>query len=118
LLPPTAEELKKLADNIDIARDAMKGFFSDMIAGLRAGQSLTETLGNAFENLSTKLADRALSGIVDLLLGAQGSPSGGFWGSAWFRGAGGACRGRASSVVQGRLRPTLSRRGCLTASSS
>jgi hypothetical protein len=80
LLPPTAEELKKLADNIDVARDAMKGFFSDMISGLRAGQSLTETLGNAFENLSTKLADKALSGIVDLLLGAQGSPSGGILG--------------------------------------
>jgi hypothetical protein len=79
-LPPTAEELKKLADNIDIARDAVKGFFSDMITGLRAGQSLTETLSNSFENLSTKLADKALSSIVDLLLGAQGSPSGGVLG--------------------------------------
>ncbi len=100
-LPPTAEEISKLADEIDLARDAVKGFFSDLISGLREGQSLTETLSKAFDNLASKAIDNVLSQFVDLLLGAHGSSSGGLLGGLLNFGTVPA-RAEGGSVMAGR----------------
>lgn len=77
---PTTEELKKLTDQLDVARDAVKGFFSDLISGLREGASLTETLGRAFDNLASKAIDNVLNQLVNMLLGTAGTPQGGILG--------------------------------------
>jgi Prophage tail length tape measure protein len=55
-------------------RDTFSGFFADLKSGLKHGQSLWESLGNAGASALDKIADRALNmaanGIFDLIFGS------------------------------------------------
>jgi hypothetical protein len=64
-----AREAQRRADEINgAARDAFKGFFSD----IRQGKSALEALTNALDRFANKLLDMALDNIFDSLFGKKG----------------------------------------------
>jgi hypothetical protein len=74
------QAIKDLTDNMDFARDSVKGFASDLIHGLKEGKSLTEALGNAFDRLADKMIDRLLDQAVEAVMGKAGTTQGGILG--------------------------------------
>lgn len=80
-IPPDEEAVKAYIQRLDMARDAVKGFFSDLISGLREGASLADTLGKAFDNLASKAIDDLLQQLVDLALGKSGTAGAGLLGT-------------------------------------
>lgn len=67
-----AEENEKLTDSFNFAKDATNSFFSDMREGLRDGQSLWESFGNAVTNVLDKILDKIMNIGVDYLFDALG----------------------------------------------
>jgi hypothetical protein len=66
-----ARDAMRRADELNgAARDAFKGFFSD----LRQGKSVLEALTNALDRFASKLMDMALDNIFDSLFGKRGQP--------------------------------------------
>lgn len=73
------KEIDAVREAIAFAKDASRGFFNDMMAGLREGKSFWETFGNAVANILTKLADKLADMAFDgLFQGAGGKGGGGF----------------------------------------
>jgi hypothetical protein len=75
------KDLQKLADQMDLTRDATRGFIGDLVSGLKESKSLTEALTNALSQLADKLMDRSLDQLVSVLLGPRGGTSAGLVGS-------------------------------------
>lgn len=72
-----AREAQRRADEINgAARDAFKGFFSD----IRQGKSAFEALTNALERFANKLMDMALDNLLDGIFGKKGQTGGLFSG--------------------------------------
>jgi hypothetical protein len=75
---------QKAKDAFDFAKDAGKGFFQDMKAGLEEGKSLWESFGNAVKNVLDKILDKMMDAGIDNLLsglnigGGGDSKGGGF----------------------------------------
>ncbi|WP_057464366.1 hypothetical protein [Pseudovibrio sp. POLY-S9] len=75
----------KAKDAFQFAKDATKGFFSDMISGLRQGESVWQSFGKAAQNVLNKIIDKMLNQLIDAIFqvnSAVGSGGGsGFLGS-------------------------------------
>lgn len=70
-----------LREAVDFAKDVTKGFMSDINNGLRQGQSLWESFGNAAVNVLNKISDKlmemAVNQIFDAAFGGKGGGGGG-----------------------------------------
>lgn len=60
-------QTKRATEALEFAKDATKGFVSDLVSGLEEGKSVWESFTNAALNLSKKLIDRGLNAIIDKL---------------------------------------------------
>jgi hypothetical protein len=112
--------MKEFISTMDDAREATRGFFGDLISGLREGATLTETLSRAFQNLADKMINKLLDQAVDALLGPSGTAQSGVLGqllgvvgkdqsrldTSGMSGAGGAggAAGAAATMVGGIFR--------------
>jgi hypothetical protein len=66
-----SREAQRRADELNgAARDAFKGFFSD----IRQGKSAFEALTNALDRFTNKLLDMALENLFDGIFGKKGQP--------------------------------------------
>ncbi len=96
------EQLRRSAEEwAGVTKDLASGFVND----LRNGVSVVESLGNAFDNLASKLIDMALdqliSGLFGNLMGALGGGGGGFMainGTGGMFAEGGMVRGPGSGT--------------------
>lgn len=70
---------KYAKEAIDFAKDATKGFASDLRQGLADGKSLWEAFGNAAMNVLDKIVDKLLNDVIDALF-QTGSAAGGLGG--------------------------------------
>jgi len=91
----TTEEIRRQREEIEFNRDTSKGFFRDMITGLREGETVWKAFGNAINRVLDKIFDRLLnSGLDNLFSGGGGG--GGFFGK--LLGFAGAIGGASSST--------------------
>lgn len=70
-----AEQTRKTKEAIDFAKDATKGFFSDMKSGLQQGEGLWKSFGNAVMNVLNKIIDKLIDQSIDQAF--QGAGGGG-----------------------------------------
>lgn len=74
-------ELDLYRERMAFMRDTTKGFFTDMINGLRQGQTVWQAFANAVVNalnkIIDKLMDQALNGLLNSIFGGIGSALGG-----------------------------------------
>lgn len=71
-------------------RDGVKGFFSDLVNSARQGEFSLKSVGQAFTNLISKLADKSVNMLIDrLFFGMNGGTGGGGLLGAIFAGGGG-----------------------------
>lgn len=88
------EHTRRLSEQVGLAKDVTKGFFSDVSQGLREGASVWEAFGTAAENALNRIIDKLLEMAVDDLFnaafggGKSGGGGGGIFGSI-FGGSGG-----------------------------
>jgi len=64
----SAEAFDKLKEKMEFVRGTAKGFFQDLIGGIKEGKSVWESFGNAVANVLDKIANRILDSIIDQLL--------------------------------------------------
>lgn len=76
------EAVRKYREEVEFHRETFKGFFTDMIGGLRQGQSVWEAFGNAVLNVVNKIMDRLLDMGTDGLLNKLISLGGSLFGAA------------------------------------
>jgi hypothetical protein len=69
--------VRRTREAIDFARDATKGFVSDLRSGLSQGESLFKSFGNAVMGVLDKVIDK----LLDMTLSGEGGSTGGFLGS-------------------------------------
>lgn len=76
------EKTRQLTEAFEFAKDVTSGFFADFAQGLREGQSLLDSFGNAALNVLNKIADKlismAVNDLVNQAFGGKGGSSGGF----------------------------------------
>lgn len=70
-----AEQTRKAKEWADFERETFKGFFSDLNQGLREGQTIWESFGNAALNALNKITDKLISMAAEQLFNAA-FPSG------------------------------------------
>lgn len=71
------EAIRKQREETEFYRDTYRGFFSDMVNGLREGKSMWEAFGDAVMNVVNKIIDRLLDTALDgLFNNKDGSPGG------------------------------------------
>lgn len=81
---------RKLQEAFDFAKDVTKGFFSDIMQGLRDGEGLWRSFADAAANALQKIADKlldmaldqAINGFLRSIMGAFGGGLGGGFPSA------------------------------------
>lgn len=102
------EEQSKMERATAFARETFKGFFNDVKEGLKKGQDLWETFGNAARNalnkITEKIVDLVSSKLLDQLFDGFGSVLGGGAGGKGIgagAGAGGGLGGILGSLWQG-----------------
>lgn len=84
--------VKQTGELLDVGRDAVQGFFSDIRQGAQEGKSALEIFESSFLNMLNKIADKlismAVNNLVDQALGGKGGGGGGILGSlgGWFGG--------------------------------
>ena len=73
------EKTRRMTEEVSLAKDVAKGFFSDISQELRNGATIWEAFGTAAENALNKIADKLISMAVDDLFNAAfpGSSGGG-----------------------------------------
>lgn len=80
----TEAQTNRLTEAYNFGRDAVRSFFSDFRNGIKEGQTLWESFGNAAMGVLDRLADRAMQmladGIWNLLFGAFTGGGGGLGG--------------------------------------
>lgn len=84
-----SEAIRKMKENLEFTRDTVKGFFTDFFDGLRQGESLFKSFGDAVLNTLNKIIDKLQSNFIDNFInsfignlgssfgGASGGSSGG-----------------------------------------
>ena len=73
-----AEKTRQMTELFTLAKDVVGGFFTDFTQGLREGQSILESFGNAALNVLNKITDKLISMAIDDLVGkAFGGSKGG-----------------------------------------
>lgn len=72
----TEENTKRLKDAFDFAKDATKGFITDLRTGLQNGESFFKSFVNAATNLLNKLISKIEDELVNALMGLGGASSG------------------------------------------
>ena len=79
-LNSSAAQMIRFNEQMSIAKDMSMDFASSFISGLREGQSVLESLGNALNRVADKLIemamDQAISGLFGNLMGAFGGGGG------------------------------------------
>lgn len=78
---------KTAKEALDFAKDATKGFLSDLKDGLMNGESFWEAFGNAAMNVLDKITDKLLDEVVDALF-TTGKAAGGLLGGGSGSGGG------------------------------
>lgn len=86
-----AEAIKKRTEQLRFDRDVTKGFFSDMMSGVRQGQSAWEAFGNAMDNILNKVIDKLLNDLIDAIFEVKDAASSG--------GGGGGILGAISGLL-------------------
>ncbi len=75
------EETRKTKEMIDFAKDASRGFMTDMRNDLQQGKSLWESFGNAVTNVLNKIIDKLgemlIEDAFDMLSSSSGGSNGG-----------------------------------------
>ena len=61
------KSLDEVNENMDVARSATKGFFSDLYNGAKQGKSAIDLLTDALMNFLDRLVDRGIDRLVDLI---------------------------------------------------
>jgi tape measure domain-containing protein len=98
------EHTRRLSEQVGLAKDVTKGFFSDVSQGLREGASVWEAFGTAAENALNRIIDKLLEMAVDDLFnaafggGKSGGGGGGIFGSI-FGGSGGSGGGIFDGIL-------------------
>ncbi len=85
-----SDTIRKQREQVEFFRGTYRGFFGDMINGLREGQSVWQSFGNAVMSVVNRIIDRLLDmegGVLDKLVGL-GSSLLGIGGGAWSAGNG------------------------------
>jgi hypothetical protein len=77
---------KRTKEAIDFAKDATKGFISDLRHGLQNGEGFWKSFGNAALNVIDKIVDRIETNLVNALFDAGKAGSGGGFLSSIFGG--------------------------------
>ena len=92
------EKTRQLTEAFEFAKEIASGFFADFTQGLRDGQSILESFGNAALNVLNKITDKLMQMAIDDLVGkafggGKGGGGGGFlsgiFGSIFSSGGGG-----------------------------
>ncbi|MGB3898194.1 MAG: phage tail tape-measure protein [Mesorhizobium sp.] len=81
----TAVATKKAKEAFEFAKDATKGFLSDLRQGLANGEGFWKSFGNAALNVLNKIIDKIETQLVDALFSAS-SAGGGLGGGGGFLG--------------------------------
>jgi len=68
-------ETSRAKDALDFAKDATKGFVSDLVGGLRQGKSLWEAFGDAANNALDKIIDKLLNQFIDAIFTTNSAAS-------------------------------------------
>lgn len=80
------DETRKTKEMMDFAKDASRGFFSDMRSDLQNGKGLWESFGNAVSNVLDKIIDKLADLLIDDAFDMLSSSSGGSNGGMGFLG--------------------------------
>ena len=75
-LASTEIAARRAQDSFDFAKDATKGFLSDMTSGLMNGKSAWETFGNAVDGILNKIINKIENEFVDALFTSKNAISG------------------------------------------
>ncbi|MGN6142244.1 MAG: phage tail tape-measure protein [Mesorhizobium sp.] len=75
---------KKAKEAFEFAKDATKGFLSDLRQGLANGEGFWKSFGNAALNVLNKIIDKIETQLVDALFSASSAGSGGGGGGGIF----------------------------------
>lgn len=73
-----AKEIEAVREAVAFSKDVSRGFFDDMVSGLRDSKSAWETFGNAVANVLTKLASKLADSAFDALFSGAGKKGGFF----------------------------------------
>jgi phage-related minor tail protein len=103
--------IRRTTEALDFAKSATRGFIGDLASGLKQGESLWRTFGNAVVNVLNKVLDKLLDAAVDgLFSGGKGKGGGGFL-STIFKAAmsGLTGGGKVTAAAKGEVlgRPTM-----------
>lgn len=98
-----SEAIRKMRENLEFTRDTTRGFFNDFFGGLREGESLFKSFGDAVLNTLNKIIDKLqtsfINGLIDNLIGSLGkSVGGGLFGGKAPTNGGGGYRGGANAL--------------------
>lgn len=67
--------VNKQREMFDFAKDAVKGFASDVVSGLREGKSMFEAFGDAAMNVLNKLTDKLVNDLIDAIFQVNSAAS-------------------------------------------
>lgn len=70
-------ETARMKEAIDFQKDITRGFFSDMRSGLRDGESMWTSFGNAVTSALDKIIDKFMDQTFDMIFGGGSAGSGG-----------------------------------------
>lgn len=77
----TEVETKQLKEALDFGKDLTKGFLQDFLQGVKNGESVFKSFGNAALGVLNKIADKLISMAVDSLFSKGSGGFGGILGS-------------------------------------
>lgn len=80
-------QVQKSSDDLNVSRQALRGFFGDLVNNLQQGQSAWQAFGNAIQNVLNRVIDRLLDLAADEAFNSLSSAFGA--GSSGTSGSGG-----------------------------
>ena len=107
------EAQQRLNETMEFMQDASFDFASGFLSDIRNGTSAVEALGNAFDNLASRLIDMALNqlitGLFSNLMGALGGGGGGMMTGGLFANGAAFSGGRVTPFANGGVvsKPTM-----------
>ncbi len=70
-----SEDTRKTKEAMDFAKEGTKGFVSDLRTGLKEGESLWKSFGNAVTNVLNKILDKLIDVSIDKMFEGSGGGS-------------------------------------------
>lgn len=67
------EEIRIQKENLEFAKSTTKSFFSDMVGGLRQGESAWESFSKAAVNALNKIIDKMMEANIEQMFGGSGA---------------------------------------------